>query len=354
MKILAVETSCDETAAAVTDGLDVLSSVKVTQEVHAQWGGVVPSLAKRDHEKNIDWVIDQAMSKANCLLSDIGAIAVTQGPGLAIALEVGIKKAKELAHTYNLPLIPVNHVEGHVLSSLVGGNVDISFPAVAMVISGGHTQIIEVERVGKYKILAESLDDDIGEAIDKGARILGLAYPGGPALELLATKGDTKKYPLPLPMARRESDKFSYAGLKSAFFRLVDKIVKENPDGKLNEKQKEDLAAGYQYRVFQHLLRISTQVISKEQETKAIKNLLVGGGVAANKTLRGSINEMAGELGMTVSYPESMVMCTDNAAMIGIVAGFLAEQNRIFKDEKIDEIERLPRWRVDQLQQKSL
>lgn len=354
MKILSIETSCDETAAAVTEGLNVLSSVKVTQEIHAQWGGVVPSLAKRDHEKNIDWVIEKTLAEAKSPMSEISAIAVTQGPGLAIALEVGIKKAKELAEKFNLPLIPVNHVEGHILSALVGGNINVDLPAVGMVISGGHTQIIKIDGIGKYQILAESLDDDIGEAIDKGARILGLNYPGGPALEKLARTGNAKKYPLPLPMARREGDKFSYAGLKSAFFRLAAKIQQENGNNELSEEQKADLAAGFQQRVFEHLLRITKQVIFKAQEDAIIKDLLVGGGVAANQTLRSLIEKMAGELGIKVHYPETMVLCTDNAAMIGIVGNFLAEKGRMVKDLDINKIERLPRWRVDQLEKNYL
>lgn len=328
MKILAIETSCDETAAAVTTGTQIISSVKYTQQVHAQWGGVVPSLAKRAHQERIDSIIESAMSNAQCSMSNIDAIAVTAGPGLAIALGVGIAKAKELSLKYDKPLIAVNHIEGHILSAL---NPSITFPCLALVISGGHTQIIEVEKIGKYKILAQSQDDDIGEALDKGARILGLPYPGGPALEKLALEGNPKKYKLPLPMAGKEGHAFSYSGLKSAFFRLA----KQYPDA-----NKADLAACYQAMVFKHLVRTLKLVI--EHSTLDIRHLLVGGGVAANQTLKKQIEDMGLELGFSVHYPENLMLCTDNAAMIGVAASFKSPTD----PSKVD---RSPRWKVDQL-----
>lgn len=346
MKLLAIETSCDETAIAVTEGLHVLSSVKVTQEIHAQWGGVVPSLAKRDHEQNIDWVLQKALADAGVTMSDIEVIGVTMGPGLAIALGVGIAKAKALAKEFDLPLVAVNHVEGHILSSLIQKDSlavqpDVHFPALAMVISGGHTQLILVERVGTYRIVAESLDDDIGEALDKGARLLGLPYPGGPALEQLARRGVAGTYPLPLPMQGQEHNRFSYAGLKAAFSRLVQSL---QTTSELSDQQKSDLAACYQEMVFTHLLRITSRVIDDLEVS--VSDLLVGGGVVANSTLRGRLGELATTKGLQVRYPEQMVLCTDNAAMIGIAAGFKAERKEFTPAEAID---RRPRWRVDEL-----
>ncbi len=356
MKILSIETSADETAAAVTEGLNVISSVRITQEIHGQWGGMVPSLAKRDHEKNIDWVINKALTDAGIepgrdpstapsptdsrfasrmtLEKDIDVIAVTQGPGLSIALGVGIEKAKQLATLHNKPIIAVNHIEGHALSALVGAT-NVSFPCAALVISGGHTQIILIEEIGKYRILAESLDDNIGEALDKAARMLGLPYPGGAAFEKLALLGNPKKYPLPLPMAGKEDNRFSYSGLKAAFYRLVKSL-----DTALTPEQKQDLAASFQSMVFKHVVRITKKVLSE----LPVKDLLVGGGVAANMTLRDKLCEMGSEIGIRVRFPSNIMLCTDNAAMIGVVAGFKAERGEYSDPEKID---RLPRWRVD-------
>lgn len=342
MKILAIETSCDETAAAVTEGTHVLSSIKITQEIHSQWGGVVPSLARRDHEQNIDWVVQKTLDDAGVAAGEIGAIAVTQGPGLAIALEVGIKKAKDLCRQLRLPLVAVNHVEGHVLSALVDTDTHVRFPCAAIVISGGHTQVILVKKIGEYQILAESLDDDIGEAIDKGARMLGLTYPGGPALEKLAALGNPKVFSLPRPMAGREDNRFSYAGLKSAFYRLVQTL--EN----LNETQKADLAAVYQSRVFEHLVRITTLVLTKQKENVIIRDLLVGGGVAANATLRTMIEHMGRQIDICVHYPTNMILCTDNAAMIGVAAGYMYDQGKFVPTEELDRIDRKPRMRVDE------
>lgn len=341
MKILAVETSCDETAAAVTEGTNILSSVKWTQEVHAKWGGVVPALAKRAHEEKIDGIVDAALRQAQCGFDEISAIAVTVGPGLAIALEVGISKAKELAHKYGKPLVGVNHIEGHILSALISaGNLkfeirNLKFPCAALVVSGGHTQVIWVEKIGKYKILAQSLDDDIGEALDKGARLLGLPYPGGAELEKRAAKGNPKRYPLPLPMAGREKDSFSYSGLKTAFYRLVNSLS-QSP----SEKDKADLAASYQAMVFKHLVRITKKVLEKNPT----EDLLVGGGVAANQELRERLRDLETEMGIKMHYPVNLMLCTDNAAMIGVAGGFKAERGEFADPDKID---RMPRWRVD-------
>ncbi len=349
-KILAIETSCDETAAAVTCGSAILSSIKVTQEIHKEWGGVVPSLARRDHEKNIDYVINKSLEAAHSNYSDIGAIAVTSGPGLAIALEVGIKKAIELAKTYNKPLIKVNHVEGHVLSPLIqkegAAEVDVEFPCLGLVISGGHTQLIEVEQIGKYRILAQSLDDDIGEAIDKGARMLGLGYPGGPQLEKAANTGNEKTYSFPLPMAGREGKMFSYSGIKTYLFRLIESLSNKTSTG-ISSDIVCDLAAGYQAMIFKHLIRTVEIKIKSEMETgKTYSTLLVGGGVSANNKLRGLLESAMSDLGIGVRYPACLDLCTDNAAMIGVVGGFKADKNQ-FSDAR--DVDRDPRWKIDNL-----
>lgn len=358
MKILAVETSCDETAAAVTEDLNVLSSVKITQEVHKAWGGVVPSLAKRDHEANIDWVIEQALVNAGFPIesgmTQIGAIAVTQGPGLAIALGVGIAKARDLSEKYNKPLVAVNHVEGHILSALVSAeksntqnqkSKQVSFPCLALVISGGHTQIILVKEIGKYKILAQSLDDDIGEALDKGARALGLGWPGGAVLEERAKLGNPKKYILPMPMARRTTNAFSYSGLKAALIRVVAQLTSCAVDGKLSEEQVNDLAAAYQERVFEHIVRVLKRILNDDLGL-VINDLLVGGGVAANQSLKSKIQSVCDDQNVRLHYPENMVLCTDNAAMIGVVGGFKAAKGEFVKPAELD---RKPRWSVESL-----
>lgn len=330
MKILAIETSCDETCAAITEGAQILSSVVWSQvDLHKEFGGVVPSIARRAHEEKIDWVINKALSDAQVVAADLNAIAVTVGPGLAIALEVGIATAKELATTLNKPLIAVNHIEGHVLSPLAAG-IEISYPAMALVVSGKHTDLVLVKAVGDYEIIARTIDDALGEALDKAARMLGLGYPGGAEIGRLAQTGDPKKYPLPIPMLGREDlNEFSYSGLKSAFYRLV------NSPG---EKSVNDLAAAFQDRAFTHLTRVAKKTLAKYQ----IRDLLVGGGVAASAELRKRLSELSERVHFPIKG-----LYGDNAAMIGIAAGYKAERGEFVKD--IDTIERLPRWRIDQL-----
>ncbi len=360
MKILAVETSCDETCAAVVEGTKILSNVIHSQiDLHKEFGGVVPSIAKRAHEEKIGFVVDKAMHNAQCTMHNIDAVAVTAGPGLAIALEVGIKYTKELAVKYKKPLIAVNHIEGHVLSSLVTPDTSpfpspiigegtkgrgINLPAMALVVSGGHTELILVEEIGKYKILAQTLDDALGEALDKAARMLGLGYPGGAELEKRAALGDAKRYPLPLPMARSKNLAFSYSGLKSAFYRLVNA-----QPAMLNPQTINDLAAAFQNRAFEHLIRIVTNSITSPSIPLLTSGeggvLLVGGGVIANQELRRRLNKLGKELNLQVCFAP-MELTGDNAAMIGIAASFKAAKKQFVKD--FDSVDRLPRWRVDE------
>ena len=341
MKILAVETSCDETCAAVVEGTTILSNVVHSQiDLHKEFGGVVPSIARRAHEERINLIIDKAIQDSRFMIQDIDAVAVTAWPGLAIALEVGIRHAKELAKKLDKPLIAVNHIEGHVLSVLAENDQypisNIQFPALALVVSGGHTELIYVEKIGKYKIVARTMDDALGEALDKAARMLGLGYPGGAELEKKAALGDLKKYPLPLPMARSKVVAFSYSGLKTAFYRLV------SAKGQvLSAKEVEDLAAGFQWRAFEHLLRITRATLNAQPTMP--KNLLVGGGVAANAKLREDIKKLSDEVGGQVWFPKKG-MYGDNAAMIGIAAGFKAQRGKFADPNKVD---RLPRWRID-------
>jgi N6-L-threonylcarbamoyladenine synthase len=360
MPILSIDTSCDETAAAVTEGTRVLSNVIWSQaSLHAKWGGVVPSLAQRAHEERIDWVIEKALRQAQCTMKNVKLIAVTAGPGLAIALGVGIKKAKELGEKWKVPVVAINHVEGHLLSALAAPNRilhiayrEIEFPALGLVVSGGHTELVMIEQIGKYKILAQTQDDALGEALDKAARMLGLGYPGGALLEKMAKKGDIKAYPLPLPMAGRENlNKFSYSGLKAAFWRMTN-----NKD--FNKQEICDLAAAFQNMALRHLIRVCEKTILPLKTSPPspllnsgegrLKYLLVGGGVAANVELRKRLRKLGKELGLVVRFPYSARLTGDNAAMIGVVAG-LKIANRVLHSAYNGEVDRRPRWSVEEI-----
>ena len=258
MNILAIDTSCDETAAAVTEDTKILSNVIWSQaSAHAKFGGVMPSLAQRMHEERIDWVIQKALGKEHKDLKGIDAIAVTVGPGLSIALGVGVDRAKKLAIKYKKKLIAVNHLEAHILSPLADSKMNIKFPSLGLVISGGNTLLVKINKIGSYETLAQTTDDALGEALDKGARMLGLGYPGGAILEKFARSassgqvargGDIKAYNLPIPIVGQEERKiFTYSGLKTAMNRLTES---EKP---LTKEKIYNLAASYQDIAFTHL-----------------------------------------------------------------------------------------------------
>lgn len=343
MKILAIDTSCDETAAAVTEGTRVLSNIIWSQaSQHARWGGVVPSLAKRLHAERIGWVIKKALQKARNKKQKTDTVAVTVGPGLAPALEVGIAKAKELALEWNVPLIPVNHLEGHVASAFVrphesheAHEAHVS-NAFALIVSGGHTQLILSDfsnpSFPSHHLLASTLDDALGEALDKVARMLGLGYPGGAVLEKFAKEGDPKKYKLPLPLLGRENQgKFSFSGLKTAFYRLVE-------GEELNRQEICDLAASFQNTAFEHLIRVISRTIKKET-----LDFLIGGGVAANIELRKRLRKFGRESRLKIHFPYSKKLCTDNAAMIGLAAQWAWARGEAKKTRaEIESIDRLP------------
>lgn len=349
MKVLAIDTSCDETSAAVTEGGKILSNVVWSQiRLHAKWGGVVPGLAQRAHEERIDAVVDRALKRAKVTKPDI--LAVTVGPGLAIALGVGISKAKALSKNWRIPLVPVNHVEAHLLSPLLSQTEQVvkrlHYPAMGLVVSGGHTEVVSIEKEGVYRIVGKTLDDAVGEALDKAARMLGLGYPGGALLEKFAKFGDMKHYSLPLPMAGKEnSGVFSYSGLKTAMWRLVSQELKETNCGVDVERKKIfDLAATFQDKAFSHLVRIVRRLII----LYPVGDLLVGGGVAANNELRKRLRRLETDLGLRVWFPNSKVLCGDNAAMIGFCGEKVFERSRIeFQQDKLDLIDRQPRLSVE-------
>jgi N6-L-threonylcarbamoyladenine synthase len=302
--ILALETSCDDTCAAlVTEEGEIRSNVIASQGLlHARYGGVVPEIASRRHLELVDAVVADALEGAGAGLDDVDTVAVTQGPGLIGALLVGLSSAKALAATRRLPLVPVDHLHGHVIASTLGPE-PIEVPYLCLVASGGHTFLARVEDPASYTVLGQTLDDAAGEAFDKGARLLGLGYPGGPALDRLAREGDPEAFAFPRS-APGELD-FSFSGLKTALlYRLRDE-----PDA-----NKADLAASYQRAIVEALTARTRVALERE----GLERLAIGGGVAANSELRTAVRD----LGVPVWVPASE-LCTDNAAMIAGAARFL-------------------------------
>ena len=335
IKILAIDTSCDETAAAVTNGTNILSNIIWSQaSAHAKFGGVMPSLAQRMHEERIDWVIDKALKVSKTKIEHIDVIAVTVGPGLSIALGVGIDRAKKLAVKYNKRIIAVNHLEAHILSPLaqptnLSHKQPIKYPALGLVVSGGNTILIKIEKIGSYEVLAQTTDDALGEALDKGARMLGLGYPGGAVLEKIARGGDLKSYTLPIPIVGQEERKIlTYSGLKTAFSRLVES---EKP---LTKNKIINLAVCFQNIAFTHLIRVCSYIIHNSQYVS--HDLLVGGGVSANIELRKRLRKLGKENGIKIYFPYSKKLTGDNAAMIGVAAYFKTKRKEFIDPTKID------------------
>ncbi len=309
--ILGIESSCDETSASIVkNGTEEIATVISSQiDIHKNYGGVVPEIASRHHVKNITIVLEECLEKANMTIDDVDAIAITYGPGLIGSLLIGLEAAKTLSFIYNKPLIPVHHIAGHIYAnSLVK---ELKFPLLAVVVSGGHTEIIEMKKHYSFEKLGGTLDDAIGECYDKVARVIGLEYPGGPKLDKLAKEGkDTYKLPIPL---QDDSYNFSFSGLKSAVINLA-----HNEEQRGEELRKADLAASFQKVAVESIV----SKVKKAIEEKNIKNVIVAGGVAANNGLREAMQEMTEELGVELSIPP-MKYCTDNGTMIA-AAGYYA------------------------------
>ncbi len=330
--ILSIDTSCDETAVALTEGRRVIKNIIYSQVLlHQKWGGVVPSIAKRAHQERIDWLIDKLK------INDFDYVAVTQGPGLAPALEVGINKAKELATKFNKKIIAVNHLEGHIYSPFVQnskGNpkIDFKFPYLVLTVSGGHTNLVIFKDHLKYEVIGETIDDAAGEALDKAAKMLGLGYPGGPVIEKLSRDvGNIDKYHFPRPMIKTKNLNFSFSGLKTSFYYFLKKITEEEKIQNLKY-----LVSSFQQAVFDTLIIKTEQAIKKT----GIKNLCLVGGVSANLYLRKMFRDLAKKHQGEVLFPSFKYLTGDNAAMIGVVA-FYKAQRKIFV--QINKLDRLPR-----------
>ncbi len=352
MKILAIDTSCDETAVAVVEDTKLLSSLVWSQaSIHATFGGVMPSVAQREHKERIDFVIKKALGNKHKNLKNIDAIAVTIGPGLAVALGVGIDKAKELAIKHNLPLIPVNHIESHLLSPFAKpynrkDELEVKYPALGVVLSGGTTALVKVKSIGHYEIMAETQDDALGEALDKSARLLGLGYPGGSVLEKLAREGNSNKYNLPLPLLNDAvRNRFSYSGIKTAFVRLFDSI--KNP----TKQDIYDLAATFQETAFTHIVKVLEYQIVNSKEK--YKDLLFGGGVANNVEIRKMLRKLCKKYNIKLHTPYNKKLNGDNAGMIGVCAYLknkeLSKQEIINKYSNFEGVDRNPKLNLNDM-----
>jgi len=305
MKILGIETSCDETSVAVLDDTTVFVNLISSQLIHQQYGGVVPEIASREHMRILENLVTEALNKSRIVLADIDGIAVTRGPGLMGALLVGLSFAKGLAYATGKPLLGVNHVEGHIMANFLD-HPELEYPFLCLLVSGGHTQIVLVKDFHDYTILGRSIDDAAGEAFDKAARILNLGYPGGPIVDRLAQSGNPEFYHFPRANIKDNPTNFSFSGLKTALLYLV-----KQRGGAWAEKNINDLCASFQEAIVEVLV---TNAFETAVQRKCRK-LVLAGGVAANSRLRTRISEIAIQYGISVYFP-SLEYCTDNAAMI--------------------------------------
>ena len=309
--ILAIETSCDDTCAAVVepDGRRALSNVVHTQTEHARYGGVVPEVASRAHLERLDEVVANSLFDADVSLEEVDRVAVTTRPGLIGALLVGVAAAKGLAYARGLPLVPVNHLEGHVAAAYLT-DPTLEPPFVALIASGGHTALYSVEQDRKMRLLGETLDDAAGEALDKGARMLGLGFPGGPAISRAAQDGDTDRYDFPVGLKRKDDLDFSFSGLKTSLLYKLKAM-----DSVRLPEELPHLAAGYEAAVIKALSRKLLRAVDLQDAPAAV----VAGGVAANTLLRRTLKEQCAKIGTALVVPPPD-LCTDNAAMIGAAA----------------------------------
>jgi N6-L-threonylcarbamoyladenine synthase len=310
MMVLGIETSCDETSAAVIQDGFLKSNVVLSQEIHSEYGGVVPEIASREHEVQLTAIIELALERASISKLQIDAIAVTYGAGLMGALLVGLNVAKGLAIGLNVPFLGVNHMEGHLYANMID-NPKMDYPFLCMLVSGGHTQIWRVDSFGEYTLFSNTVDDAAGEAFDKGARILGLKYPGGPEIQRVSKGGNSKAYNFPRPRLKRSEFDFSFSGLKTAILYTCKKMTADEI-----LKNQSNIAASYQEAIIDTLLEKLKKVHLKTN----INKVSVAGGVAANSRFREKASELSEKIGLNIYFPK-MELCTDNAAMIAM-AGY--------------------------------
>ncbi|MDC8004170.1 tRNA (adenosine(37)-N6)-threonylcarbamoyltransferase complex transferase subunit TsaD [Aureisphaera galaxeae] len=325
--ILGIESSCDDTAAAVINNGEVVSNVVATQQIHKEYGGVVPELASRAHQQNIVPVVHQALHKANIDKKDLKAIAFTRGPGLMGSLLVGTSFAKSLAMGLDIPLIDVNHMQAHILAHFIKADEQRapSFPFLALTISGGHTQIVKVTDYFEMEVIGETLDDAVGEAFDKSAKILGLPYPGGPLIDKYAQEGNPKAYPFTKPKVSPLD--FSFSGLKTAVLYFVERETQNDPD--FVKKNMADICASIQYTIVDYLMDKLKNAVAET----GIKEIAIGGGVSANSGIRKALRDAENDLGWTTYIPK-FEYCTDNAAMIAMV-GELKYKQQLFAKNNV-------------------
>lgn len=316
MYILAIESSCDDTSVAILQNNEVVSNVICNQSIHNELGGVVPELASRDHLKNIIPAIDAAIKQANVKLNKLNAIAVTKGPGLIGSLMVGISAAKSLSIALNIPLIEINHLQAHILAHFikdVGHSDKLHFPFIGLIVSGGHTQLLKINDYLEYEVLGKTLDDAAGEALDKGAKLLGCGFPGGPIIDQLSKNGNESKFDFPLSKVKPLH--FSFSGIKTALLYLIQNEVKNNPH--FVQENLNDICASYQKNIVQMLINGIKECI----ENTKLNKVAIAGGVSANSKLRQELLNLSKEMNMDV-FTLPTKYCTDNAAMVGIAAYF--------------------------------
>lgn len=319
MKILGIETSCDETACAIVeDGKVVLSNVIASQiDLHAKTGGVVPEVAAREHVLKIIPVIDEALQSAGLKLEDIDAVAVTRGPGLISSLIIGTETASVISYVKDLPLIPVQHIVGHIYSNWLEAEDEIQFPVIVLTVSGGHNELILMREHVQFEVLGETRDDAAGEAFDKVARILGLGYPGGPAISKAAEGGDRTAFNFPRSWLDKGSFDFSFSGLKTAVLTEVKRLKS------VTKKLQANLAASFEEAVVEVLV---TKLLLAASKFPELKEIHLAGGVSANQRLREAVKEKTPQ-NLTIRWPKSLSYCTDNAAMIASAAYFMYQKN---------------------------
>ena len=339
--ILGIESSCDETAASIITENEqgnpvVLSNIVSSQvEVHKEFGGVVPELAARSHVEKIDWIVQKAIDDSGRKIEEIDAVASTAGPGLIVCLSVGLSFGKAFASALNKPFIAINHLEGHALSPKL--NSELNYPYLLLLISGGHSQFLNVQGLGKYKRLGTTIDDALGEAFDKTAKLLGIEFPGGPQIEVLAKKGDPNKYDLQKPIFNKGGCNLSFAGLKTAILRITKNIK--------TDQEKFDLAASFQKTVEEILYKKTKIAFSEFEKQNNLKDkiFVVAGGVAANKNIRSMLTDLCIEESYTSMFPP-IEFCGDNAAMIAMVG---LEKFKLNQFSNLDHPAK-PRWPLDE------